>query len=90
MMDRLVMFELKNCPYCIKARKYLEKYLATEEFKDIDITHIDERKEAELAEQYDYYYVPTFYFGQDKLFEGAMDEKDVYNVLAEAKKRLGL
>ena len=37
---------------------------------------IDERKQRDLANQYDYYLVPTFYLGEEKLHEGAIRSKD--------------
>ena len=33
----------------------------------------------------DYYYVPTFFYGDNKLFEGAMEYEDVKKVLDQVK-----
>ena len=35
------------------------------------------RQSAALAEQYDYYYVPSYFVGKDKLFEGHAEKSDV-------------
>ena len=42
---------------------------------------IDEGREPALAEQYDYYYVPTFYVGGEKVHEGHAEKADVERVL---------
>lgn len=84
-MPTLTLFFLESCPYCIRARKYLDE-LQTEDpkYQAITIQLIDERKERALANSYDYYLVPTFYLGQTKLFEGIMTKADVKAVLDQA------
>lgn len=72
MKDELILFILPECPYCKEALNIIEDLKSENEiYKEIEITLIDERKNSELASQYDYYYVPTFYFGKTKLHEGA-------------------
>jgi glutaredoxin len=84
-MPKLDLFILESCPYCIKARKYLEELRQEDpRYQAIEIHLIDERKERALANSYDYYLVPTFYLGQTKLFEGIMTKADVKNVLDKA------
>ncbi len=48
---------------------------------------IEESQQAELANSYDYYYVPTFYLGDEKLHEGAMTEEDVQSVFDKVLQR---
>jgi disulfide oxidoreductase YuzD len=50
-------------------------------YQAIKIRKIDEAKERALANQYDYYLVPTFYYQDEKLFEGIMRKEDVQKVL---------
>ena len=84
-MPKLDLFILESCPYCIRARKYLEELRQEEpKYQTIEINLIDERKERALANSYDYYLVPTFYLGKTKLYEGIMTKADVKNVLDKA------
>lgn len=85
-MTELTMFELKQCPFCIRVRGYLDELLAQERFKDVRIRYIDEAKEPDLANSYDYYLVPTFYQDSRKLMEGRMTRDDVERVLESALK----
>lgn len=82
------LFYLERCPHCIKARKYMEE-LKNEypEFQALELEMIEEQQQAELANQYDYYYVPTFFYGNEKLFEGSMTKEDVRNVFEKALER---
>lgn len=80
-MNELYYFKLKNCPYCIRVNGYLEELLNEENYKSIRVRHIDESKERELANSYNYYLVPSFFLNNDKLFEGIMDKEDVRKVL---------
>jgi glutaredoxin len=81
-MPKLDLFILESCPFCIRARQYLQELRQEDpKYQAIEIRLIDERKERALANSYDYYLVPTFYLGQTKLFEGIMTKADVRKVL---------
>ena len=80
-MNELYYFKLKNCPYCIRVNGYLEELLSEDNYKSIRIRHIDESKERELANSYNYYLVPSFFLNNEKLFEGIMHKEDVRKVL---------
>lgn len=80
-MNELYYFKLRNCPYCIRVNGYLEELLNEENYKSIRIRHIDESKERELANSYNYYLVPSFFLNNEKLFEGIMNKEDVRKVL---------
>lgn len=80
-MKEILFFELKFCPYCIRANKYLNELMQDPKYQSITIRKIDEGKEKALAAQYDYYLVPTFYYLDEKLFEGIMRKEDIQNVL---------
>ncbi len=69
-MKDILMFYLEDCGYCHKA------FLALDELRkelpgasELKITTVEESREPELADRYDYYAVPTFYVGGEKLFE---------------------
>lgn len=69
-MKALTMFYLDDCGYCAKARRALEAlYAENPEYREIPIHMIEESMEPELADQYDYYAVPSFFDGKKKLFE---------------------
>ena len=69
-MKSLTMFYLNDCGYCAKARRALEElYAEKPEYREIPIHMIEESREPELADQYDYYAVPSFFDGKKKLFE---------------------
>ena len=52
-----------------------------QEWRDIPLRVIDEREEADLADSYDYFYVPTYYVGGEKVHEGHAEREDVEKVL---------
>lgn len=70
-MKELKIFILENCPFCKRALAYLEQY----DLKDVKVKLIDERKESAIANEYDYYFVPSFFLNEEKIHEGAIDEE---------------
>ncbi|NLJ70878.1 MAG: thioredoxin, partial [Clostridiaceae bacterium] len=68
-------------PYCQKALKYLKELQTQEKYKYLEVEMINERKQPEIAEKYDYYYVPTFYVDEEKIHEGSAEIEDVQRVL---------
>ncbi len=86
-MKNVKLFLLDNCPYCIKALRYIEEL--TEEYPDlkaVNIHMIEERKEKELADSYDYYLVPSFYVDEVKVHEGAVSKEQVLEILTSVSK----
>ena len=69
-MAEITIFELAFCPYCRKARKAL-KALAEENpvYAAVNVRWIDENRQRGLADQYDYWYVPSVFQGERKLYE---------------------
>ena len=64
------MFVMKTCPYCVQAKKALDDLIAENPaYGDIDITWIEEREQPEIAEERDYYSVPTIFWKGEKLYE---------------------
>lgn len=83
----LELFILKNCPYCIEAQKWCGELVRDNpEYGKINIKTIDERAERELADRYDYYYVPAFYCGKRKLHEGAATKEKIKKVFDDCLK----
>jgi len=84
-MKKITMFTMEGCPYCRKALGYMEQlYNSDERYRDIPIEKIDEKKYPEIADKYDYYYVPTYYVGEEKVHEGEAGLEDVKRVFDEA------
>lgn len=81
-MKEIVMFHFETCPYCRKAERFLEDLFSSHpEFSEISIKKIDERKNPEIADRYDYYYVPTFYYEGRKLHEGDISKAEVEEMI---------
>ena len=77
------LFYLKNCPYCRQALAWInELYQEDERYQQIPLEMIEESEESEIADRYDYYYVPCFFEGQQKLHEGAAT-KDIIQKIFE-------
>ena len=84
-MKRVQLFYLKNCPFCKKAFTYIEEVQqAHPELAALTIELIEESEEPAVAEQYDYYYVPTFYIDGVKVHEGGIYPDEVEPLLRKA------
>lgn len=69
-MKTLTIFYLENCPYCRNAKKALEELTRqVPSYGQIPIDWIEENRQPELANARDYYYVPTIYLREKKLYE---------------------
>lgn len=74
-MKKITLFYLENCPYCHYARKALTELKAEKaEYGEIEADWIEESRQPKLAQQYDYYYVPTIFYGDKKLYEAHPSE----------------
>lgn len=84
-MKELTMFYLESCPYCKRARAYMKELLRENPaYCAIPFRKVEERLHRKEAEKYDYFYVPTFYIGDEKVSEGAIDKAGVREVLDQA------
>jgi glutaredoxin len=69
-VKKITAFLLTGCPYCRNGLKeYNELCEEHPEYKNIPVDWIYEDKQPEVADQYDYYYVPTLFIGDEKLYE---------------------
>jgi len=69
-MKKITMFYLDDCGYCAKARQALDElYAENPAYRQVELEKIEESRQPELAEQYEYYAVPSFFDGKEKLFE---------------------
>ncbi len=84
-MKTLKIFYLERCPFCKKAFAYLEELQSERaEFKQIPIEKIEESKQAEIADSYDYYYVPTIYADEVKVHEAGITKEELEAILIDA------
>lgn len=68
-MKNIKMFYMNGCPYCRYAFKAIDELKKETKYRDITMTQINENEEVALADSYDYYYVPTFYIDEVKVYE---------------------
>lgn len=74
-MKKITLFYLADCPYCHYAKRALTEI--TEEspiYNEIQVDWIEEGQNPEISEKYDYYYVPTIFYGKEKLYEAHPSE----------------
>lgn len=84
-MKPVKLFYLKTCPYCKKALRYLDELRAEQPmYAAVEIEMIEESEHPDVADSYDYYYVPTFYVGGVKVHEGGIWKEEVEAVLRQA------
>ena len=85
-MKKITMFYLEDCPYCKNAFKAMEALKAQNSaYNEIEMECIDEHAHMDIAEQYDYQSVPTFYVGDDKIYEAYFGHN--YDTIFENVKR---
>ena len=69
-MKPIEIFYLPGCPYCVKAKKAAAELLDEHKaYADVPLRWINEQEEVAYADRHDYYYVPTIFFGDEKLYE---------------------
>lgn len=89
-MSKMTIYILRYCGYCRRALKDLDELQAEHpEFSAIEIEQIDENTERERAARMDYYLVPTFYCGDQKLHEGAINKTQLETVLRRCLEHAG-
>lgn len=81
MKPELKLFILPTCPYCRQVLGWIDE-LKNEDAKysAVNLTIVDEKAQPDVASKYDYYYVPTFFLGADKIHEGAASKDIVRKV----------
>ena len=84
-MKNVTMFILQSCPYCKQALRWMDELLVENaSYKSVAVEVIDERDQPELADSFDYWYVPTYYVGDEKLHEGAATKQKIKRVYEAA------
>jgi len=84
-MKSVKLFYLKNCPFCKKALRYIEELKAEHaELAAVEIEMIEESERPDMADKFEYYYVPTFYVDGVKEHEGGIYPEEVERILRKA------
>ena len=74
-MEKVILFYLEDCPYCHYAKRAIEELKKENpKYSGIDIEWIEESRYPEVADRYNYYYVPTIFYGDKKLYEASPSE----------------
>lgn len=82
---KLTYFYLKSCPYCRRADEMIARLMQEEPaFREVETEKIEETEHPEIAETYDYWYVPCFFLGKEKLMEGVPTEEKIRTAFARA------
>ncbi len=84
-MEKLTIFYLEGCPYCRNAMRAVKELEAELGFDADRLEWIEERKNAALADRYDYYRVPSVFWGERKLYE--CSPADDYGAIKQNLKR---
>lgn len=84
-MKQITMFITSWCPYCKQAEKMMEELSQNNpEYQKLNIEIIDEELHPNIAREYDYYYVPTFFVDKEKLHEGVPTKDAIKKVFDAA------
>lgn len=75
-MKNITLFYLEDCPYCHFAKRAFKELIGENPaYGEIQVDWVEESRQPKIAEQYDYYYVPTIFYGKEKLYEAHPSEK---------------
>lgn len=75
-MKKITLFYLEDCPYCHFAKRAFKEIVEKKPaYGEIQVDWVEESRQPEIAAQYDYYYVPTIFYGKEKLYEAHPSEK---------------
>jgi glutaredoxin len=86
-MKSITVFITDWCPHCKRAATWIEEVKKENpQYKDIKVEIIDEEKHPEISQKYDYYYVPTYYVENQKIYEGGTTKDIVLKAFEEASK----
>lgn len=86
-MKQVYMMITDWCPHCKRAKEWMKELVQEHpEYAQVNIEIIDEEKMPEkIKEQgFNYYYVPTYYVGEEKVHEGVPSKEIVQSVYEKA------
>ncbi|MDR1723306.1 MAG: glutathione S-transferase N-terminal domain-containing protein [Tannerella sp.] len=85
-MKTIRLFYLRNCPFCKRAFVYIDELRKQDKYKNIELETVEESEQPDLADKFDYFYVPTFYLDNVKVHEGGIFPDEVKAIFDRALK----
>ena len=80
-MKKIELFIQRGCPHCVLALQFQRELLEEHpEWREIPVEMVDELERPDYADRFDYWYVPTYYVGGEKVHEGHAERADVERV----------
>lgn len=77
-MKHVKMMVLDGCPHCKRAFSLMQELCEEHpEYRDVEVEVIEENREEEKTRGYDYWYVPTYFVGAEKLHEGVPSKEKI-------------
>ena len=87
MAKEILLFSRDDCGYCAKAHKAIAELKAENPaYGTLSLREVEETREPELIEKFDYYAVPTLYLDGVKKFEAHIGMG--YDEIKDAVKRV--
>lgn len=87
-MKQLQIFYQERCPFCKRAFRYIDELKEEyEAYREIIPKCTEETIDADYADRFDYYYVPTFYIDGKKVHEGGISKDEVKEILDKVLER---
>lgn len=87
MAKEILLFSREDCGYCAKARKAIAELKAENPaYGTLSLREVEETREPEFIEKFDYYAVPTLYLDGVKKFEAHIGMG--YDEIKDAVKRV--
>lgn len=93
-MEDFRLFILPDCPYCRRVLAWQEELLAAQPlYRPLAPRIVDESRQKELTQGFDYYgfdyyYVPCYFLDGEKLAEGVLSREQVEEVFRRARAAL--
>jgi len=68
--NKITYLYMFGCPYCKNADRAIEELIKeNQEYKGLEIERINETLHPLKVRNYDYYYVPSMFIGDSKIYE---------------------
>lgn len=84
-MREMIMMIQRSCPHCRRALALMEELKAEHPvYTQVPVRIVDEFEEKAFADSLDYWYVPTYFVGGEKLHEGVPSKAKVQAVYEKA------
>lgn len=76
-MQHITFFYLHQCPYCRKAEQaFAELRQENAAYAGVIVDAYEETEHPEIVSKYDFYYAPTLYVGEEKIYEAHPGDDD--------------